>query len=126
MGKNKKQDIRFVIPDDSSPHMSEPLLTVCGDLICFPKKKDMVTRIGILGTKKFDKKPSPCPCCNKDAVMGISVLGCKKETTIWQCMNCEERYLRFSPEKTNRILEPVKYTYTVPDDWGYLPVEEFN
>ena len=55
MGKNKKQDIRFVIPDDSSPHMSEPLLTVCGDLICFPKKKDMVTRIGILRTKKFDK-----------------------------------------------------------------------
>ena len=126
MGKNKRQDIKFVIPDTSSPHSSEPLLTICGDLICFPNKKDMVSKIGVLGTKRFANKPSPCPCCNKDAVLGVAVLGCQKETLIWQCMNCEERFLKYTRQKTNKFLDLVKDTYTVPDDWGYLPKEEFN
>ena len=49
MGKSKRQDIRFVMPSDVSPHSSEPLLTICGDLVCFPEKKDMVSKIGVLG-----------------------------------------------------------------------------
>ena len=126
MGKNKRQDIRFVMPSDVSPHSSEPLLTICGDLVCFPEKKDMVSKIGVLGTKPFNKRPEECPCCNSKAVMGIEVLGAYSGSIIWQCMKCDERYLRFSKLRTNRLLLKVKDTYTVPDDWGYLPVEEFN
>ena len=37
-----------------------------------------------------------------------------------------ERYLRFSKIRTNKLLESVKDTYTCPEDWGYLPSEEFN
>ena len=126
MGASKKQTIRFVMPSDASPHGSEPLLTICGDLVCFPEKKDMVSRVGILGTKPFSKRPSECPCCNSEAVMGIEVIGAYPGSIIWQCMKCDERYLRFSKLKTNRLLLKVKDTYTVPEDWGYLPVEDFN
>jgi ribosomal protein L37AE/L43A len=126
MGNSKKQDIRFVMPSDVSPHSSEPLLTICGDLICFPEKKDMVSRIGILGSKPFKVRPEACPCCNENAVMGIEVLGAYKGSLIWQCMKCDERYLRYAKTKTNKFLDSVKDTYTVPEDWGYCPKEEFN
>ena len=126
MGSSKKQDIKFVMPSDISPHASEPLLTICGDLVCFPEKKDMVSRVGILGTKHFTKKPDKCPCCNSEAIMGIEVLGAYPGAIIWQCMKCDERYLKFTKKVTNTLLLKVKDTYTVPDDWGYLPVEEFN
>ena len=126
MGSSKKQNIKFVMPIDVSPHASEPLLTICGDLVCFPEKKDMVSKVGILGTKHFIKKPNECPCCNSEAIMGIEVLGAKDGSLIWQCMKCDERYLRFNKIKTNKLLEEVKDTYTCPEDWGYLPVEEFN
>ena len=86
MGENKRQDIRFVMPNDVSPHSSEPLLTICGDLICFPERKDMVSRIGVLGTKRFGTKPEECPCCNSEAVMGIEVIGAHKGSLRWQCM----------------------------------------
>jgi len=131
MGNSKKQDIRFVMPNDASPHGNEPLLTICGDLICFPEKKDMVSRIGILGTKCFDKRPDKCPSCNRDAIMGVEVLGaledCKKGSIlIWQCMKCDERYLKYHSAFTNLILDEVRDTYTVPDDWGYQPRSEFS
>ena len=126
MGDSKKQDIRFVMPSDVSPHSSEPLLTICGDLICFPEKKDMVSRIGILGSKPFKVRPENCPCCNENAIMGIEVLGARDGSLIWQCMKCDERYLRYAKTKTNKFLDSVKDTYTVPEDWGYCPKEEFN
>ena len=118
MGDSKKQDIRFVMPSDVSPHGSEPLLTICGDLVCFPDKKDMVSKVGIIGTNHFSKKPDECPCCNSEAVLGIEVLGATPGVLMWQCMKCDERYLRFSKLKTNKLLLKVKDTYTVPDDWG--------
>ena len=126
MGNSKKQDIRFVMPSDVSPHSSEPLLTICGDLICFPEKEDMVSRIGILQSKRFANRPDKCPCCNSEAMMGVEVLGTYDGSLIWQCMKCDERYLRFAKKKTNEFLELAKYTYTCPEDWGYAPKEEFN
>ena len=126
MGEDKRQNIKFVIPSDVSPHMNEPLLTICGDLVCFPDKRDMVSKIGVLGSKIFKTKPEHCPCCNSEAVVGIEVIGAEEGSLIWQCMKCDERYLRFSKIRTNKLLESVKDTYTCPEDWGYLPSEEFN
>ena len=127
MGQDKRQDIKFVMPSDVSPHVNEPLLTICGDLVCFPEKKDMIAKIGILGTKRFKTKPEECPCCNSEAVMGIEVLGANIEgSLIWQCMKCDERYLKYTPQITNKLLEEVSDTFTCPEDWGYLPREEFN
>ena len=126
MGENKRQDIKFVMPSDVSPHLSEPLLTICGDLVCFPEKEDMVSRIGVLGTKVFKTRPEECPCCNSEAIMGIEVIGANEGSLIWQCMKCDERYLRYPKIKTNKLLEEVRDTYTCPEDWGYLPPEEFN
>jgi ribosomal protein L37AE/L43A len=126
MGESKKQDIRFVTLSEPSPHNRESLLTVCGDLICFPEKKDMVSRIGILGTKRFSKRPKECPCCQSDNIIGIEVLGAYPGSLIWQCMKCDERYLKFNKKITNKLLKSVKDSYTVPDDWGYLPRSEFN
>jgi ribosomal protein L37AE/L43A len=126
MGENKRQDIRFIMPSEISPHVSEPLLTICGDLVCFPDRKDMVSKIGILGTKRFSIRPHSCPCCNSEAIMGIEVIGTHDGSLIWQCMKCDERYLRFTKIKTNKLLEKVRDTYTCPDDWGYLPREDFN
>ena len=126
MGDSKKQAIRFVMPSDVSPHSSEPLLTICGDLVCFPDKKDMVSRIGVLGTKSFKQRPDECPCCNKDAIMGVEVLGAYPGILLWQCMKCDERYLKFSKHVTNELLTTVKDTYTVPEDWGYQPRSEFS
>ena len=126
MGEDKRQNIKFVMPSDVSPHMNEPLLTICGDLVCFPDKEDMVSKIGIIGTKSFKSKPENCPCCNSETVMGIEVIGAEEGSLIWQCMKCDERYLRFSKIRTNKLIESVKDTYTCPEDWGYLPSEEFN
>ena len=126
MGDSKKQDIRFVMPSDVSPHGSEPLLTICGDLVCFPDKKDMVSKVGIIGTNSFSKKPSKCPCCNDEVVMGIEVLGAYPGILLWQCMKCDERFLRFTKVKTNKLLISVKDTYTVPEDWGYQPRSDFS
>ena len=126
MGKNKRQNIKFILPDDSSPHIGEPLLTICGDLVCSPEGRDMVRKIGIVGTKHFNKRPHHCPCCQSEAVMGIEVIGAYPGSLIWQCMKCDERYLRFNKCITNKLLTVVKDTYTLPDDWGYLPKDEFN
>ena len=110
MGDSKKQTIKFVMPNDVSPHSSEPLLTICGDLVCFPEKKDMVSRVGILGSKHYLKKPDKCPCCNDEVVMGIEVLGAYPGILLWQCMKCDERFLRFTKVKTNKLLISVKDT----------------
>ena len=126
MGKSQRQDIKFVMPSDASPHTTEPLLTICGDLVCSPEKKDMVSKIGILGTKHFSKKPDECPCCNNEVVMGIEVLGAYPGILMWQCMKCDERFLKFNKKVTNELLTKVKDTYTVPEDWGYLPKNEFS
>jgi ribosomal protein L37AE/L43A len=126
MGESKRQNIRFVRLSDYSPHESDILLTVCGDLICSPEKKDMVSRIGILGTKHFSKRPRECPCCQSESIAGIEVLGAHRGSLIWQCMKCDERYLKFNKTITNKLLRIVKDSYTVPEDWGYLPKEEFN
>ena len=126
MGEDKRQNIKFVMPSDVSPHMNEPLLTICGDLVCFPDKEDMVSKIGIIGTKSFKSKPENCPCCNSETVMGIEVIGAEEGSLIWQCMKCDERYLRFSKIKTNQLLEEVRDTYTCPEDWGYTPRHNFS
>ena len=126
MGDSKKQDIRFVMPSDVSPHASEPLLTICGDLVCSPERKEMVSKVGIAGTKSFKQKPEKCPCCSSDVIMGVEVLGAYPGTLFWQCMKCDERYLKFSKSITNKFLLEVKDTYTVPEDWGYLPRNEFS
>ena len=114
------------MPSDVSPHSSEPLLTICGDLLCCPEKETMVSRVGIVGTKHFKDKPEECPCCSSEAVMGVEVLGAYSGSLFWQCMKCDERYLRFNKHTTNKLLLEVRHTYTVPDDWGYLPRNEFN
>ena len=126
MGTSKKQTIKFVMPNDNLPHSGEPLLTICGDLVCFPEKDDMVSKVGILGTKHFKKRPDKCPCCNSEGIIGIEVLGTCKGSLLWQCMKCDERYLKYTKLTTNKLLEKVKDTYTCPEDWGYLPAEQFN
>ena len=126
MGESKRQDIRFVTLNDSSPHDNEPLLTICGDLICFPDENDMVSRIGILGSKHFSKRPKECPCCQSKEIAGIEVLGAYPGSLLWQCMKCDERYLKFNKSITNKLLKVVKDSYTVPEDWGYLPRSKFN
>tara|TARA_R100001594_G_scaffold19782_5_gene38553 strand:+ start:2438 stop:2818 length:381 start_codon:yes stop_codon:yes gene_type:complete len=126
MGNSKKQNIRFVMPSDVSPHSSEPLLTICGDLICLPDENDMVCKIGILGKKKFRSRPESCPCCEKDAIMGVEVLGAYPGILLWQCMKCDERFLRFGKKVTSDLLLKVKDTYTCPEDWGYTPRHNFS
>ena len=126
MGKDKRQDLKFVQVSNYSPHESDILLTVCGDLICFPEKKDMVSKIGILGTKHFSKRPKECPCCQSKKIAGVEVLGAYPGSLIWQCLKCDERYLKFNKIITNKLLKVVKDSYTTPEDWGYIPKDEFN
>tara|TARA_R100000781_G_scaffold42793_2_gene29369 strand:+ start:2748 stop:3131 length:384 start_codon:yes stop_codon:yes gene_type:complete len=127
MGLSKKQDIRFIgyEGEDSEVTATSPLITIYTDLIC-EDGKDSVSKIGILGTKPFKKKPRKCPCCKEESIMGIEVLGAYKGALLWQCMSCCERYLRFGKTYTNKLLEEVKDSYTVPEDWGYLPPEKFS
>ena len=127
MGSSKKQDIKFIgyEGEDREVIASTPLITIYTDLIC-ESGKDSVTKIGILGTKPFKDKPEKCPCCDSSKVVGIEVLGAYKGALIWQCMKCSERYLRFDKIETNKLLEEVKDSYTVPDDWGYMPPSEFS
>ena len=127
MGDSKKQDIRFIgyEGENSEVTATSPLITIYNDLIC-EEGKDSVSKIGILGTKAFKEKPDVCPCCQSKNVVGIEVLGAYKGTLLWQCMKCSERYLRFDKVVTNKLLEEVKDSYTVPEDWGYLSPDEFS
>ena len=74
----------------------------------------------------FKKKPDECPCCQSKKVLGIEILGAYSGALIWQCMKCSERYLRFNKIETNKLLDEVKDSYTVPEDWGYLSPDEFS
>jgi hypothetical protein len=127
VGKRKRQDIKFIgyEGEDSEVKATSPLITIFTDLVC-EKGKDNVSRIGILGTKHFKTRPDECPCCQSESVMGIEVLGAYKGSLIWQCMKCSERYLRFRKDLTNKLLDGVKDSFTNPDDWGYLPKDEFS
>ena len=127
MGNSKKKDIKFFgfAGEDSEVTATSPLITIYNDLIC-EDGKDSVSKIGILGTKPFKKKPDECPCCQSDRVVGLEILGAYKGILIWQCMKCSERYLRFDKTKTNKLLEGVKDSYTVPEDWGYIPPKDFS
>ena len=127
MGKRKRQDIKFIgyEGEDSEVKATSPLITIFTDLVC-EKGKDNVSKIGILGTKHFKTKPDECPCCQSKNVMGIEILGAYKGSLIWQCMKCSERYLRFRKDFTNKLLDEVKDSFTNPDDWGYLPKDEFS
>ena len=127
MGKSQRQDIKFIGYEggDSEVKATSPLITIYTDLIC-ENGKDSVTKIGILGTKPFKDKPDQCPCCESEKIMCIEVIGARVGALIWQCMECCERYLRFDKKETNKLLEDVKDSYTVPEDWGYLPKDEFS
>ncbi len=81
--------------------------------------------------KKFTEtiyvhRPSICPHCHSDEMVGVEVMGCPLKVLIWECEECSNCFLRFSSSFTEGQLKKVKIYWTNKSDWGYHPKSQYN
>ena len=74
----------------------------------------------------YSKRPKVCPHCLSEEVSGIEIMGAKEGALLWECDKCDEIYLKYSIDETEKELQLAKVYWTNPKDWGYRPKSEFN
>ena len=60
--------------------------------------------IGFQGSKAQAHQPEDCAYCGSEYVIGIEVIGARDGVLYWECENCLEPILRYSPKKTKEYL----------------------
>ena len=88
---------------------------------------DILCDIGI--NEKYNayrNKPKCCPECKSKSIRGIEILGAYDGPIIWGCLECRNLLRRFSVERTEKMLDLVKETFTNPNDWGFQERSEFS
>ena len=88
------------------------------DLVQDDRGTDILSSIGIYGTKHFIKKPEHCDECGSSKIEALEVLGASKRPLFWECRVCEKLWLIFTKLYTEIRLNKVRGTYTNPNDWG--------
>jgi len=59
----------------------------------------------IQGRKFFEDKPLSCPICGHEKMGAVELLGVKHGPFFWECDECESRFLRYPPAKTDKLLK---------------------
>ena len=72
------------------------------------------------------KRPSNCPKCSSNSIVGVEVIGSYSGALFWECDECDCTVLRFREETTEKYLQLAKGLWTNPNDWGFVPRSEFN
>tara|TARA_Y100000310_G_C20467444_1_gene708351 strand:+ start:202 stop:552 length:351 start_codon:yes stop_codon:yes gene_type:complete len=116
MGQGKKQ-IGII--------MGKNRLVMLDDMIT-KSKKTLVDSIPVDTTYVFKTKPSNCPHCHNESIIGVDIMGGYSGNLLWECEGCESVFLRFKEEETEGYLQEAKGAWTNPNDWGYVHKSKFN
>ena len=82
--------------------------------------KKRIDGFNILGTKKSLKCPEYCHYCGNDKIIGIEILGAIDEPLIWECSHCGNHMLKFTKEKTEKLLQKAPEIDTTMEEWNSI------
>ena len=71
----------------------------------------------IKGTKQSLECPKYCYYCGNDHIIGIEIIGAIEEALIWECSLCNSHMLKFSEEKTERLLQKAPELDITMEEW---------
>tara|TARA_R100001594_G_scaffold55921_2_gene89637 strand:+ start:4496 stop:4819 length:324 start_codon:yes stop_codon:yes gene_type:complete len=96
------------------------------DLVQDDRGTDILSSIGIYGTKHFIKKPEHCDECGSSKIEALEVLGASTRPLFWECRMCEKLWLIYTKLYTEVRLNKMRGTYSNPNDWGPGIDKQFN
>jgi len=76
--------------------------------------------------KTYSSRPEACPHCQSHEIIGIEIMGAREGILLWECEECQDKFLRFDKSSTEKELQVAKTFWTNPRDWGYCPKSQFN
>ena len=74
----------------------------------------------------YKHRPSSCPHCHSKEIIGIEVMGGKEGVLLWECEKCNDVFLKFDKDITEKGLQKARTCWTNPNDWGYCPKSQYN
>ena len=74
----------------------------------------------------YKHRPDVCPHCRSKEIVGLEIMGTRKDVLMWECDECHDVFLKFDKEITEKELQMAKGFWTNPNDWGYCPKAEYN
>lgn len=79
--------------------------------------RDRIKGFKIQGDKTSQDVPDHCYYCGSDYVVGIEIIGSIQEPLIWECGHCGEHMLKFTREKTKRLLDKAPELDITQEEW---------
>ena len=74
----------------------------------------------------YKHRPFACPHCHSKKIIGVEVMGGVEGILLWECDNCNDVFLKFDKEITEKGLQKARAFWTNPNDWGYCPKSQYN
>ena len=71
----------------------------------------------------YKHRPSSCPHCHSKEIIGIEVMGGKEGVLLWECEKCNDVFLKFDKDITEKGLQKARTCWTNPNDWGEIDKE---
>jgi hypothetical protein len=79
--------------------------------------KKRIDGFNIQGTKISRECPEECYYCGSDNIIGIEVIGALDGPIIWECQHCKEHMLKFTRNKTEKLLQQAPEIEISEKDW---------
>ena len=74
----------------------------------------------------YKHRPFSCPHCRSKEIIGIEVMGGKEGVLLWECNECNDVFLKFDKDVTEKGLQQAKTCWTNPNDWGFCTKSKYN
>lgn len=91
-------------------------LVACQD-IEIKKGNTALKRVGVEDHTPHKRMPL-CHSCGCTRFVELQVLGTVDKPLLWMCDECEEVYLKYDPNYTEKLLIRAEKFWTVPQHWG--------
>ena len=96
------------------------------DMVQEDRGTDILSAIGIYGTKFYRLKPKHCDECGSHKINALEVLGASDKPLFWECRKCDKLWLKFSKIYTECRLNRMRGSYSNQNDWGEKGAKIFN
>tara|TARA_R110002074_G_scaffold16068_3_gene54097 strand:+ start:598 stop:870 length:273 start_codon:yes stop_codon:yes gene_type:complete len=80
--------------------------------------KKRIDGFNIRGKKQSLNQPEYCYRCVSDDIAGIEIIGAMEEPLIWECNSCGNHMLKFSEEKTEKLLQRAPEISLTTEEWN--------
>ena len=106
--------------------MSDTRLILLCDIIVEPNADSVVDSIGIIGSSIYVLTPEECASCGSEEIEELEILGASNAPLLWECQDCDSKYLMYDKSETELLLTPALGLWTDPNAWGWKDKAEFN